>query len=49
MLSDFATPEAETLSRTLEAGAALVAETFLTEPETLLPRWGKKTQVEPKL
>ncbi|MCL2602562.1 MAG: aminoacyl-tRNA hydrolase [Treponema sp.] len=45
VLSDFAAPEAETLGRTLEAGAALVAEAFLAEPETLLPRWGKKTQV----
>jgi len=42
VLSDFTPAETETLDRVLQAGAELLVQAFLTEPETLLAQWGKK-------
>jgi PTH1 family peptidyl-tRNA hydrolase len=43
VLSDFTPAETETLDRVLQAGAELLVQAFLTEPETLLAQWGKRS------
>jgi len=42
VLSDFSAVEAETLDRTLEAGAMLLLRALADSPESLLPEWAKK-------
>ncbi len=42
MLSDFSAAEEEILFPALDAGAALLQQTFVREPETLLNEWKKK-------
>jgi PTH1 family peptidyl-tRNA hydrolase len=42
VLSDFSADELETLHPALDAGAALLLQTFSCEPDTLLPEWAKK-------
>ena len=45
VLSDFLKNEQETLIPTLDAGANLLTQTFVQEPETLLKEWAKKKVV----
>ncbi|MDR0319978.1 MAG: aminoacyl-tRNA hydrolase [Treponema sp.] len=42
VLSDFMKNEQETLIPTLDAGANLLTQTFVQEPETMLKEWAKK-------
>jgi PTH1 family peptidyl-tRNA hydrolase len=42
VLSDFTPPEMEILHPALDAGAALLLQTFSCDPQTLLPEWAKK-------
>ena len=42
VLSNFTNEELEELTPALEAGAGLLQETFVCEPETLLKEWAKK-------
>jgi len=42
VLSDFSEAEQETLSATLNAGANLLVQTFINDPDTLLGEWKKK-------
>ena len=45
VLSDFDMAEGETLNEVLEAGAELLLEVLVNDPETLLPEWAKKKVV----
>lgn len=42
VLSDFSAAEFEALHPALDAGAALLLQTFACDPQTLLPAWAKK-------
>ena len=42
VLNDFSKAEQELLNLTLEAGADLLTQTFVNEPDTLLKKWSKK-------
>jgi len=42
VLSDFSDTENDELVPVLTAGAALLQQTFICEPQTLLPEWAKK-------
>jgi len=48
VLSDFADDEQETLMSTLDAGANLLMQTIVQEPETLLAEWAKKKITPPQ-
>jgi len=48
VLSDFGKAEQETLIPTLDAGANLLAQTFVCEPETMLKEWAKKKVAAPQ-